>query len=212
MDEERTRTRRPPTDYLMVLLLVVAVVLVVVGAVKLNSGGGEAAEPPVPARTPEPPELGDLGQTCLEGPRAWPGTADYTGTGPHPIALFDSGYPTAARELNELGEGWHAASAAQAQLIVCVGYRLHDEIKVCRFTGGGGEKVEARVFAVDYRFRIFTARTGAQLGEEEAFTDEFTCPTSVTYYPEGGGPSFTATLPKEKVQAILEPWVNAVMG
>ncbi|GLZ77849.1 hypothetical protein Afil01_26560 [Actinorhabdospora filicis] len=211
MDQEPSRPTRSPTDYVMVALLLAAVVLVVIGAVKLNTKGEEAAPPPVAVRTPEPPTLGDLGATCLEQPRAWPGAADYLGNGPHPIAIFDSGYPTAAKELSDLGEGWHAATAADAQLIVCVGYRLHEQIKVCRFTGNGGEKIEAKVFAVDYLFRIFTARTGAQLGSDEAFTDEFTCPTSVVYV-QGNGPSFMATLPKEKVQAILAQWVTPVIG
>lgn len=205
-------SRRSLADYLMVLPLVGAIVLVVVGTVRTRSGDDATPEPPPPTRSVEPPTLDEMGATCRERPQAWPGTAEYTGNGPHPIAVYDSGFPTAKEELSELGAGWHAATAAHAQLIVCVGYTVHERIEVCEFTGTDGREVEAPVFSVDYLFRIFTARTGAQLGDDTAFTDEFTCPTSVVYHPDEGPPGFNATLPREEVQEILAPWVNAIIG
>ena len=186
------------------VLLLLAVVAIVNG-IRLNAED-EPAPPDEPvAVSPEVAAWNELKKTC-SSPRPQPGTAAYSGSGPHPYALFPFGYGTQYVNYEELEPGWDATGAADAALIVCLTVVPGDkQVATCSYLG-----TDTRVLEATYELAVYEAATGRLLDERSGVTDDVGCPAEIAYTP-GETPELSASLDPADLHDLLEPWVTATV-
>ncbi|GIG66895.1 hypothetical protein [Phytomonospora endophytica] len=183
-------------------------------APNFDPGSAGAAGDPGPRVTtttstsgpPPSPGLTTLGDMCAD-PRPQPGTVAYHGEGPHPVVFFESGgwKPTDNAELTELPAGWHAATVADTELVVCADISAGAEFKTCDYDG-----VTYHVYETRYEFRVYAAASGELVGELSETADAYVCPW--TSHGTGVDDRHDATLWGGEVSELFAPLVDGTVG
>ena len=114
--------------------------------------------------------------------------ADYTGTAPHPIALFESGlidandYTSSSVYLSD--QTWSATTEnfAKTQLVGCFSKKSTNATgKKCELKDSSENTVSLEQYNVVYSLKIYEAKSGKKLGEKEISGPATTCPFFASY-------------------------------
>lgn len=155
-----------------------------------------------------PQAVADLAAACARPGVAYRGAAPYTGSGPHPAAVFFHGPGGFAQVPGLAGEPspWNPASPQDVQLLACVAAArsVPGAVRTCTYATGGVGSLSVRPLRRgQYSIDVYELRTHRRVGTYGAIGAADVCPRTTV-----GGTQILTELTVGQYREVLNPLVN----